>query len=279
MKRLFTTTALAASMALASAAYAASDDAKNAPREVTPSATEMQGDMDTQDRGMQGHSATGARINAQSAANETSDALDINGDAAVMSETAISTRDLIGATVIGPDGETVGSVNDIVFDDDNAVEQVVVTDGGILGYGGKDVAIDFEGASVTRDENDERMVRIGMTSEALESVAEFDKAPYEDAGNKLGSAYLDREVQLASADDNAGSISDLILDSEGSARYAVIDFGGLLEMGDTQVAVKIDELTPASTDEPFKLAMTEDQLRQAPKFHYDAEDVANAGEM
>lgn len=279
MKRLFTTTALAASMALASAAYAASDDAKNAPREMTPSATEMQGDMNTQDRGMQGHSATGTAIDAQSATSQTSDALNINGDAAVMSETAISTRDLIGATVIGPDGESVGSVNDLVLNGDNAVEQVVVTDGGILGYGGKEVAIDFEGASITRDENDERVVRIGMTSEALEGVAEFDKAPYEDAGNKLGSSYLDREVQLASADDNAGSVSDLILDSEGTAQYAVVDFGGLLEMGDTRVAVEIDELTPAPADEPLKLAMTEDQLRQAPRFHYDAEDVANAGDM
>ncbi|MBO6906133.1 MAG: hypothetical protein JJ865_14375, partial [Parvibaculum sp.] len=36
MKRLFTTTALVASMAFASAAYAASDDMQNTSKEVTP---------------------------------------------------------------------------------------------------------------------------------------------------------------------------------------------------------------------------------------------------
>ena len=63
-------------------------------------------------------------------------------------------------------------------------------------------------------------------------------------------------------------------DESGAAKYAVIDFGGMLEMGNTHVAVKMDKLTPGAADEPLNLAMTEDQLRQAPKFHYESEDVS-----
>ncbi|MEQ8268722.1 MAG: PRC-barrel domain-containing protein [Parvibaculum sp.] len=270
MKRLFTTTALVASMALASAAYAAGDDKKVAPTEITPA--EQGSTID--DGATSADAMTTGSLRASAG-----DVLTIDGDAAVMSETAISARDLIGANVVGPDGKEVGTVNDLVLTDDKTIEQVIVTDGGLLGYGGKQVAIDFDGASVTRDENDDRMVRIGLTDEALEGVAEFDKEPLAETGSELGSSYLGREVALASAEDGSGEVEDLIMDENGTAKYAVIEFGGLFEMGANQVALEIDELALAPAEEPLSLAMTEDQLRQAPKFYYDAEDVSDAGEM
>ncbi|ABS61673.1 PRC-barrel domain protein [Parvibaculum lavamentivorans DS-1] len=263
MKRLFTTTALVASMALGTAA--ASDSVDNAPREMAPPAQTEGAAMDAND-------------NLETGSINSSDVVSINGNAAVMSDSAISARDLIGATVVGPTGDEVGSVSDLVFDDDNALEQVVVSDGGILGFGGKEVAVDFEGATVTRGEGDDPEVRIGMTAEAIEGVAEFDKTPYTDAGDRLGSAYIDREVRLASAEDRSGELHDLILDDSGAAKYAVVEFGGLLEI-DSQLAVEIDSLTTASAEEPFSLSMTEEELRQAPVFHYDADDVASASDL
>lgn len=271
MKRLFTTTALVASVALATTAYAAGDNAKNAPRDATP-AQQGAGSATEATPGSADAMTTG------SLESSASDVVNIDGDAAVMSDSAISARDVIGSNVVGPDGNEIGAVDDLVLSDDRSVEQVVVSDGAILGYGGKRVAVDFEGASVTRDENDERMVRIGLTDEALEGVAEFDKEPLAETGTRLGSSYLGREVRLASADGGSGEIGDLILDENGTAEYAVVEFGGLLEMGANQVAVEIDDLTPAPADEPLSLAMTEDQLRQAPKFYYNAEEASEAEE-
>ncbi len=190
MKRLFTTTALAASMAFSAAAYAASDDAKDGAREAAPmEQQDSQAATETPDELLTG------------SLSENADALEVNGDVAVMSESAISARDVIGANVIGPDGKEVGVVDDLVLAEDRSIEQVIVADGAFFGFGGKNVAIDFEGASITRDENDDRAVSIGMTDQALESVAEFDKAPLEDSGTRLASAWLDREVTLASAED------------------------------------------------------------------------------
>ena len=268
MKRLFTTTALVASMAFASAAYAASNDAKNAPMEVTPAEQQdTQAATETPDELLTG------------SLKESADVLTMNGDAAVMSETAISARDVIGASVVGPDGEEVGAVDDLVLAEDHSIEQIIVADGAVLGFGGKNVAIDFQGASITRDESDERTVRIGMTGEALESAAEFNKAPLEESGTRLASAWIDREVTLATADDGSGTVTDLIMDENGTAKYAVVEFGGLLEMGDTQVAIEVADLGVTPAEEPFNLSMTQDELRSASKFHYEAEEVPQQTDM
>lgn len=48
---------------------------------------------------------------------------------------------LMGADVQGPDGESIGTVDDLVLDTDGQVQAVVVGVGGFLGIGTKDVAI------------------------------------------------------------------------------------------------------------------------------------------
>lgn len=269
MKRLFTTTALAASMAFATAAYAAADDAKNAPMEVTPA---------QQQNAQPGLKTPGEMLSGAQEQTD-GDVLAARDNYTVMSDGAIAAADLVGAPVVGPDGKEIGTVDDLVLNEDRSIDQVIVADGKMFGFGGKNVAIDFEGASVTRDENDDRMVRIGMTADALDGVAEFDKAPLEEEGGKLASSYIGREVAFATEDDGSGEISDLILDRNGAAKYAVIEYGGMLEMDTSRVAIGLDELKPAPAGEPLKLAMTLDQLREQPAFFYSEDDAPEAGEM
>lgn len=266
MKRLFTTTALAASMAFATAAYAAPDEAKNAPMEVTPGQERAQPALET----------PGEML---SDAQSEGDVITRHDNYAVMAPDAIAAADVMGAAVVGPDGKEIGTVDDLVLTEDKSIDQVIIADGAMFGFGGKMVAIDFEGASITRDQNDDSMVRIGMTGEALEGVAEFDKAPLAEEGGKLASSYIGREVAFATEDDGTGEISDLILDKQGTAKYAVIEYGGMLEMNDSRVAVSFDELKPAAADEPLKLAMTLDELRGEPSFFYSEDEAPKAGEM
>jgi len=49
-------------------------------------------------------------------------------------------------------------------------------------------------------------------------------------------------------DDSVGTIDDLILDDKGTITNVIIDFGGFLGMGSSQVSVGFDELTILATD-------------------------------
>src|SRR3546814_12577722 len=99
----------------------------------------------------------------------------------------LSARDLVGANVIGPDGTSVGEVDDLVLDASGKIEQVIIADGAILGIGGKNVAISYSGATLAQDaEGADPVVRINMTNEALESAAEFEKAQPEEDRQSVG---------------------------------------------------------------------------------------------
>jgi sporulation protein YlmC with PRC-barrel domain len=184
-------------------------------------------------------------------------------------DTDLSARNVVGAEVIGPDGSSVGVVDDLVLDASGKIEQVIIADGAILGLGGKNVAISYSGATVASDaEGDEPVVRVNMTEEALDGAAEFDKSQLEEQGDRLASSYIERDVKLVStdaSDDATGEINDLLLDQSGTVKYAIIEFGGVMDMGDSQVAVGFDKISGAPEGEPMSLSMTEAELQSAPK--------------
>lgn len=268
MKRLLATAALAASVAFAPAGYAAPEDAENAPMKVTPAQQESRPGMESPDK-MPGTARKEARP----------DVLTMRGNAAILSATAIAAGNVVGADVVGSDGKTLGVVDDLVLDANDAVKQVIVADGAVFGFGGKMVAVDFEGASITRDEKGGHVVRIGMTGETLENATGFDKAPLEKTGDELASSYIGREVALATEEDGTGEISDLILDQNGAAKYTVIEYGSTLGVGGNRVAVDFEKLTATRAEEPAKLAMTLDELRQKPAFFYSEKEAPKMGEM
>src|SRR5262247_487534 len=63
-------------------------------------------------------------------------------------ETEVLAEDLVGAKVFGPDGEKVGTVEDLILDEQNKVTGVVVGVGGFLGMGKKEVGLNWEQAKV-----------------------------------------------------------------------------------------------------------------------------------
>ena len=91
--------------------------------------------------------------------------------------------DLIGAEVVGADGESVGEVDDIVLstagtDSIRAVLQV----GGVAGIGEKRIALPLGQLQISRSDDDEPRVRVAMDRESLESQPEFE---YEDDSSIL----------------------------------------------------------------------------------------------
>jgi hypothetical protein len=79
---------------------------------------------------------------------------------------------------------------------------------------------------------------------------------------------LGREVRSA-ADENMGRIVDVIVDGEGRARAAIIDFGGFLGVGSRKIAVdwKALHFVPsASKPSGVVLELTRDQVKLAPEY-------------
>src|SRR3546814_15691721 len=92
----------------------------------------------------------------------------------------------------------------------------------------------------------------------------FDKAQLEEQGDRLASSYIERDVTLASSDAQ-GEINDLRMDQSGTVKFAIIEFGGALDMGDSEVAVGFDKLSGAPEGEPMQLSLTEAELEASPK--------------
>ena len=71
-------------------------------------------------------------------------------------------------------------------------------------------------------------------------------------------------------DNSVGNVDDLIMDSDGAITDVVIDFGGFLGIGSSQVALGFDELTVLSNDRGSSVRVyvdaTRDQIQSLPEY-------------
>lgn len=80
------------------------------------------------------------------------------------------------------DDENIGTINDLIINEDGQIEAVIVGVGGFLGMGEKDVAIEWDSLELTQNaDNDEYEIRVNASQEALEEAEEFDR----NAGDNL----------------------------------------------------------------------------------------------
>ena len=87
-----------------------------------------------------------------------------------------------GTDVIGADNEKIGDVNDILFDKNGKVEAYVISVGGFLGMGAKDVALapsSFEVVAGDKSKNEADKLKLSMSKDQLKQAASFEpyKAP------------------------------------------------------------------------------------------------------
>jgi sporulation protein YlmC with PRC-barrel domain len=86
---------------------------------------------------------------------------------------AAHASDIIGKKAYGPNGETVGNVNDLLIDSSGRVQAAVVDVGGFLGMGQHTVALDWTQLKIAPSSD---RVTIGMTKEQLKSAPEYKKS-------------------------------------------------------------------------------------------------------
>lgn len=260
MKRLLTGSALL-TVLLPVAAFAAGSDTSGASSQPMNSGS------------MSAPTTTGrAQVAPNAAASQ--DVVTQSNGVAVISSSALSARYLRGASVVGSDNQKIGSIDDIVFDSSGNAQLALISVGGVAGIGGKSVGVNFGDLTFSGQDAREKTAQLGSSADQLKSETAFDKEKLA-SGQVLASNYLGSSVKLAESDDN-GKLSDVILDGRGHARYAAIDFGGLLGVGNKRVAVAYDKLGQPIKDQPIPLQLSKADLNAAPSFVYAADETTSS---
>jgi len=83
--------------------------------------------------------------------------------------------DLIGSDLKSrPDNETIGSISDLLIDENGQIVAVIVEVGGFLGLGKKDVAISWDSVEHRMNEKgDEHVFTVSSTKNALKNAPEY----------------------------------------------------------------------------------------------------------
>ncbi len=87
-------------------------------------------------------------------------------------------------------------------------------------------------------------------------------------GSRQVQSVLGKEVRSA-ANEDMGRIVDVLVDSTGQVRAAIIDFGGFLGVGSRKIAVDWNALhfhTGSDNQDLVTLELTRDQVKAAPEY-------------
>ncbi len=87
-------------------------------------------------------------------------------------EDDVLASELMNADVENPQGETLGSISDVVIHDELGIKAVVIGVGGFLGIGQKSVAVNYAEIERVRDNGDVTLV-FAATEDDLDAAPEF----------------------------------------------------------------------------------------------------------
>lgn len=85
------------------------------------------------------------------------------------------------------------------------------------------------------------------------------------------SDLMDKKVHSRDSDEEVGEINDLVIDEDGRIVAVVIGTGGVLGMGEKDVAIAWDRIDRTTEGDEIKLYidMDEDTLKEAPEYERD----------
>ncbi|PWC86685.1 hypothetical protein TSH100_13100 [Azospirillum sp. TSH100] len=82
-----------------------------------------------------------------------------------------SADELIGKNVYGRDNNKIGEVDDVILDANGQAKQLVISSGGFLGIGEKQVAVDYSAANW--DSQNNRLNLAGMSRDDVKAMPDF----------------------------------------------------------------------------------------------------------
>jgi sporulation protein YlmC with PRC-barrel domain len=81
-----------------------------------------------------------------------------------------------GTDVVGSDNKSIGSVSDILFDKSGAIKAYIVSVGGFMGIGSKDIAVapqSFEVVPGDKSRNESDKLKLSMSAEQIKQASAF----------------------------------------------------------------------------------------------------------
>lgn len=81
-------------------------------------------------------------------------------------------------------------------------------------------------------------------------------------------SLVGREIVNRSTDESIGEVSDLVLDENGQVQAVIVSVGGVMGLGERDVAIAWDKLNRETEGDEVKLSvdMTQESLEDAPKY-------------
>ncbi len=112
---------------------------------------------------------------------------------------------IVGANVQNPNGEKIGSIDDIVIDADNGkVEYAALAVGGVLGIGEKLYAIPFHQFKIAHDSSNNPYFVLDVSKDRFKNAPGFDKSNWPDFANPQWRNQVDTYYQHTSNERSTG---------------------------------------------------------------------------
>ena len=94
------------------------------------------------------------------------------GTLTVQEDGQVLSSDLLGMKLVGPDGASIGEVADLILDDQNKIVGAVLSVGGLLGLGAKDVGVAWDALDV-QETDGSAVAMINMSKEELAEMPKY----------------------------------------------------------------------------------------------------------
>lgn len=152
LKKLLVTTAISGLMLSSAMAQSSPDAMKSSPDAMKSSPDAMKTDASKSPASM---SSSAATISMQS-------------------PDQLLASNLKGADVLGTDNQKIGDISDILFSKDGKVEAYLLSVGGVLGVGAREVALAPSSVQLMQDNNTWK-AKVTMTKEQLAQAPNFER--------------------------------------------------------------------------------------------------------
>lgn len=290
MNKFLSTTTLALALGLPMIGFAQSTTSANDPAMQAGQAS-MNGFLDARGQSdilaseLMGHDVYARRTAADMTA---TDGQSRNADRAMTTMTVTNLEEM----------DNIGQINEIIVSHDGVVRALVIGVGGFLGMGEQDVAVKMDQVTIARDQDDQSLmyVVVNTTTDMLEQSPRYDRTAMTDASmttpadqrmafsrpemaregynqvevTEISSDLLVGQSVYDVSDDSVGTVDDLIMDDAGAVTNVIIDFGGFLGMGSSQVSLGYDELTILTNAENDDVRVyvdaTKEQIQSLPQY-------------
>lgn len=283
MKMLLSTTAVVVALAFPMLAQSQTTDPA-----ATPGFLAMRGQSDLFASELIGHDVFARRVPAEMV---TSDGL---------ATTTTSEMTMMGRADLA-EMDNIGQINEVVLSSDGRVRAIVIGVGGFLGMGEQDVAVTMDQITFAADPEDRAQIYVVVNTGAemlklspryeRKAVASDAVAPAaatadgrtafvapkvtRDGYSQMTVTEVPSEMLVGKSvygvnDASVGKIDNLIVDDKGTITEVIIDFGGFLGIGTSQVSVGFDELTiladEGRKDVRVYIDATKEQVQAQPKY-------------